>query len=268
MLTTTGWMLVGMGFTGAMALQIIGKALLRPLGLLGGIESFFAPAGGCASVLASQVAKAKKEVLLLTPSLQSKALLEALLGAAGKGVSVEILLPSGQEKSSAGEISALVGAGACPFLAQESRILSTVLLVDHKNLAVGSVNQSNPGEPGVLEHLHLWKGDANLNNKHRELISNHKMQARPLGSPRGLEPIGQPQQAPQQATQIFQYPMTSQPAGQTIPAGIDQNNPGALLAAAREAAGRGDQAMAAALLEAAKQANQRMQMNSGVRAAA
>ena len=105
-------------------------------------------------------------------------------------------------------------------------------------------------------------------NKRRELISNHNMQARPLGSPRGLEPIGQPQQAPQQATQIFQNPLTSQPAGQTIPAGIDQNNPGALLAAAREAAGRGDQAMAAALLEAAKQANQRMQMNSGVRAAA
>jgi len=50
-------------------------------------------------VLAAQICKAKKEVLLLAPSLQSKGVLEALVGAASRGVAVEVLLPQGAEKS-------------------------------------------------------------------------------------------------------------------------------------------------------------------------
>ena len=269
MLTPTGWMLVGVGASGALMAQFLGKMALKPLGFFAGQESYFAPAGGCATVLAAQICKAKKEVLLLAPSLQSKGILEALVGAAGRGVAVEVLLPQGAEKSSGSEIQALVGAGGCPYIGQESRVMSTVLLVDHRILAAGSVNQNNPGEPGVIEHLHVWKGNNDLNNKHRELISNHKSQARPLGEPKGMS-------APAQAASTSPAPAAySAPAAQPahspipgLPPGIDPNNPGQLLQAAREAAGRGDQTTAAALLEAAKQANQRLQTAGGVRVSA
>ncbi len=265
MLTPTGWMLVGVGASGAYMAQFLGKLALKPLGFFKSQETYFAPAGGCATVLAAQVCKAKKEVLLLTPSLQSKGLMEALVGAAGRGVAVEVLLPQGAEKTSAAEIQALVGAGGCPYIGQESRVMSTVLLVDHSILAAGSVNQNNPGEPGVIEHLHVWKGNADLNNKHRELISNHKGQARALGEPKAAAAAPA---APAPAAQPSLSPQSAQPSIPGLPAGIDPNNPGALLQAAREAAGRGDQNTAAALLEAAKQANQRMQVAGGVRVSA
>lgn len=267
MLTPTGWMLVGVGASGAYMAQFLGKMALKPLGLFAGQESYFAPAGGCATVLAAQICKAKKEVLLLAPSLQSKGLLEALVGAAGRGVAVEVLLPQGAEKSSGAEIQALVGAGGCPYIGQESRVMSTVLLVDHHILAAGSVNQNNPGEPGVIEHLHVWKGNNDLNNKHRELITNHKSQARPLGEPKAAAAPA-PAPAPAPAAYNAPSPQVSHAAIPGLPPGIDPNNPGQLLQAAREAAGRGDQTTAAALLEAAKQANQRLQTAGGVRVSA
>lgn len=265
MLTPTGWMLVGVGATGFFMAQFLGKLALKPLGFFNGQENYFAPAGGCATVLAAQICKAKKEVLLLAPSLQSKGLLEALVGAAGRGVAVEVLLPQGAEKTSGAEIQALIGSGGCPYIGQESRFMSTMLLVDHKILAVGGVNQNNPGEPGVIEHLHVWKGNADLNSKHRELITNHKGQARPLAEPKAIAP---PKTAAAPAAQNTPFTQPAQSSIPGLPPGINPNDPGALLQAAREAAGRGDQASAAALLEAAKQANQRIQMPAGVRVSA
>lgn len=265
MLTPIGWMLVGVGATGSLVIQFLGKMALKPLGLFGGQESYFAPSGGCANILSTQVGKAKREVLLLTPTLQSKGLMEALAGAAGRGVAVEVLLPNGAEKTSGNEIQALLSVGGMPYIAQESRVMSTILLVDHHILAVGSVNQNNPGEPGVIEHLHVWKGNADLNNKHREFISNHKGQAKPLGEAKPAVPLAKPAAPAVQAPQPSQSAQVSIPG---LPPGVDPNNPGALLQAAREAAGRGDQAAAAALLEAAKQANQRMQVSNGVRVSA
>lgn len=284
MLSTTGWMLVATGFTGALSFRFALGLLGRKLGLGATTKVHLAPAGGVSNVLAGLIGKARREVLMILPAPRSRALVEALINASKRGALVELLIDPAAPKVCPGECEMLRQAGATLlFDPEHAPVVGTHLLVDHKTLAIGAARSGAHGDPDGIDNLTVLTGQADEANHFRDFFSTHKGHAQNLftaaagASQQAQAPIQQvpaPQASPV-AQQVFAPPPAA-PAPQPAPAQITINphDPRSLLEAARDAAARGDQNRAAAYLEAAKNADKRLQeaaaaqASSGIRASA
>ena len=289
MLSTTGWMLVATGFTGALSFRFALGLLGKKLGLGATTKVHLAPAGGVSNVLAGLIGKARREVLMILPAPRSRALVEALVNASKRGALVELLIDPAAPKVCPGECEMLRQAGATLlFDPEHAPVVGTHLLVDHKTLAIGAARSGAHGDPDGIDNLTVLTGQADEANQFRDFFSTHKGHAQNLfaapaaASQQPQAPIQQmpvqqaaaPQPSPA-AQQVF-APPPSAPAPQPAPTQmtINPHDPRSLLEAARDAAARGDQNRAAAYLEAAKNADKRLQeaalaqANSGIRASA
>lgn len=277
MLSTTGWMLVATGFTGALSLRFALGILGRKLGLGATTQAHLAPAGGVPSVLAGLISKARREVLMVLPAPRSRLLVDALASASKRGALVEILIDPAAPKVCPGECEVLRQSGVTLMVDPDhAPVVGTQLLVDHKILALGAARSGAHGDPDGIDNLTVLSGQAEAANQFRDFFSTHKGHAHKLSgsnnSSQAQAPVSQAAMAPQQG---YSHPPTA-PAHQPAPAAqpaisqqatapspaqavINPNDPKSLLDAAREAAARGDQNRAAAYLEAAKNADRRLQ---------
>ena len=286
MLSTTGWMLVATGFTGAMTLRFALGLLGKKLGLGATTKVHLAPAGGVSSVLAGLIGKARREVLMILPAPRSRSLVEALINASKRGALVELLIDPAAPKVCPGECEMLRQAGVTLlFDPEHAPVVGTHLLVDHKTLAIGAARSGAHGDPDGIDNMTVLTGQAEEANQFRDFFSTHKGHAQNLFAPPSAAP------APPQQAAIQQAPIQQAPAPQPAPVAqqsfapaapapqpaptqtvINPNDPRSLLEAAREAAARGDQNRAAAYLEAAKNADKRLQeaaqANAGMRVSA
>jgi outer membrane biosynthesis protein TonB len=154
------------------------------------------------------------------------------------------------------------------FDPDHSPIVGTQALIDHKTVALGAIRSGAPGEPDGLDNLTVLKGQPEEVNQFRDFFTTHKGHAQNLfapaaqqtpAAPKPTAPVVQPQAPAQTQPQIIQQPISQPQAPPAQQATINPNDPASLLQAAREAAARGDQNRAAAYLEAAKNADRRMQ---------
>lgn len=282
MLSTTGWMLVATGFTGALSVRFAFDLLAKKAGFGSKTSIHLAPTGGTSALLAGMIAKARKEVLMIIPAPRARQVVESLINACKKGVHVELLIDPAAPKVCPGECEMLRQAGATLlFDPEHSPIVGTQALVDHKTVVLGAIRSGAPGEPDGLDNLTVLTGQPDEVNQFRDFFTKHKGHAQNLfapavQAPAAAKPVAAApaQQAPVASQpQIIQQPVV-QPQAQAAPAvtqtTINPNDPASLLQAAREAAARGDQNRAAAYLEAAKNADRRMQEASaaGVRISA
>jgi hypothetical protein len=285
MLSITGWMLVATGFTGALSARFVFDLLAKKAGFGSKTSIHLAPAGGASSVLAGLIAKARKEVLMIIPAPRARQVVESLINACKKGVHVELLIDPAAPKVCPGECEMLRQAGATLlFDPEHSPIVGTQLLIDHKTVALGAIRSGAPGEPDGLDNLTVLKGQPEEVNQFRDFFTTHKGHAQNLFAPAALAaaqapaapkpaaPVPQPQASVQTHPQTIQQPISQAQTPPVTQATINPNDPASLLQAAREAAARGDQNRAAAYLEAAKNADRRMQeaaaAASGVRMSA
>lgn len=269
MLSITGWMLVATGFTGALSARFVFDLLAKKAGFGSKTSIHLAPAGGTSSVLAGLIAKARKEVLLIIPAPRARQVVESLINACKKGVHVELLIDPAAPKVCPGECEMLRQAGATLlFDPDHSPIVGTQALIDHKTVALGAIRSGAPGEPDGLDNLTVLKGQPEEVNQFRDFFTTHKGHAQNLfapaaqqapAAPKPTAPVVQPQAPAQNQPQIIQQPISQPQAPPAQQATINPNDPASLLQAAREAAARGDQNRAAAYLEAAKNADRRMQ---------
>src|SRR5438094_154292 len=101
------WMLIGVGFTGAMTLIYAYRAAIRNLGWHRSIESYFSPKGGCADAVVRQLNRARREVLMQAYSFTCPAIAAALISARKRGVAVTILLDHSNEAETYSELKDL-----------------------------------------------------------------------------------------------------------------------------------------------------------------
>jgi hypothetical protein len=279
MFSTTGWMLVATGFTGALTLRFALGIAAKKLGLGAGTTVHLAPPGGVSSVLCGLISKARREVLMVLPAPRSKPLVEALISASKRGALVELLIDPAAPKVCPGECEMLRQAGAALYFDPEhAPVVGTHLLVDHNVLAVGAARSGAQGDPDGIDNMTVLSGQAEQANQFRDFFTVHKGHAQNLfASPATTQqtPQTQPQQSVPQPVAIPQ-PQPAPAIAQSAPTQpmINPNDPRSLLEAAREAAARGDQNRAAAYLEAAKNADRRLQeaaaaqANAGIRVSA
>lgn len=285
MLSTTGWMLVATGFTGALSLRFALGALGKKIGLGATTKVHLAPAGGVSTVLAGLIGKARREVLMILPAPRSRPLVDALVNASKRGALVELLIDPAAPKVCPGECEMLRQAGVTLFFDPEhAPVVGTHLLVDHKTLAIGAARSGAHGDPDGIDNMTVLTGQADEANQFRDFFSTHKGHAQNLFASAGtvsqqpqapIQPAPAPHVPVPQPSTVAQQPVAQQPAAPQSPPTqtvINPNDPRSLLEAAREAAARGDQNRAAAYLEAAKNADRRLQeaaqANAGMRASA
>ena len=103
-LTILEWMLIGTGFTGALLLTLLLRALYRRLGNETILLSHFSPRGGCTDAIVREVNKARREILMQAYSFTCSSIAVALVAARARGVKVQIILDRANEKETYSEL--------------------------------------------------------------------------------------------------------------------------------------------------------------------
>src|SRR6267142_157983 len=85
------------GFTGALTLVFLFRALQRKFGRVQSIEVLFSPKGGCQEAVVRELKKARREVLVQAYSFTADPLTYGLVEAKKRGAQVDILLDKSNE---------------------------------------------------------------------------------------------------------------------------------------------------------------------------
>jgi len=169
------WILIGIGFTAAIALMIWLRVASRRLGLLPSFAVHFSPKGGCQDALIREVKRARREILVQAYSFTSEPLTAALVDAKKRGVHVEIVLDRSNEVERFSELNVLLDHGLAPLIdANHSIAHNKVMVIDRKVVATGSFNFTNQAEHENAENLLLIRGHPDLVKSYRENFLVHK----------------------------------------------------------------------------------------------
>jgi phosphatidylserine/phosphatidylglycerophosphate/cardiolipin synthase-like enzyme len=133
------WLLVGLGFMGALALWYTLRIIARNIGMMAHTSAHFTQKGDCTDAIVRAIRKAKSEILVQAHSFTCPAIAEALADARRRGVFVSILLDRGSEKQTYSELSDLPKKGLLPLVSsQHLRLHDQVLIVDRQTVITGS----------------------------------------------------------------------------------------------------------------------------------
>lgn len=158
-MTPLEWMLIGMGFTGALVLALFAQAAARRFGLVPSLASHFSPKGGCTEAIVREIRHAHKEILVLAYSFSCPAIAAALLAAQARGVRVKIVLDRANEKETYSELGVLEEQGLHVLVDSHHAIAhNKVMIIDRKTLITGSFNFTRQAELENAENLLIIKG--------------------------------------------------------------------------------------------------------------
>jgi phosphatidylserine/phosphatidylglycerophosphate/cardiolipin synthase-like enzyme len=133
------WLLVGLGFTGAMAFWFTLRIIARNVGLMSQTTAHFTQKGDCTDTIVKAIRRARSEILVQAHSFTCAAIADALADARRRGVLVTILLDRGSEKQTYSELKDLSQKGLLPFVSnQHQRLHDQVLVIDRRTVITGS----------------------------------------------------------------------------------------------------------------------------------
>lgn len=133
------WLLVGLGFTGALALWFTLRIIARNIGMLAHTSAHFTYKGDCTATIVRAIRKARREILVQAHSFTSPEIADALAQARKRGVFVSILLDRGAEKQTYAELKDLPQQGLLPLISsQHMRLHDQILIVDQQIVITGS----------------------------------------------------------------------------------------------------------------------------------
>jgi phosphatidylserine/phosphatidylglycerophosphate/cardiolipin synthase-like enzyme len=203
---TLMWIQIATGFTGALTLVFLFRHLMRKCGFVLDIQVFFSPKGGAQDAVVRELAKARREVLVMAYSFTADPLTFALVDAKKRGVAVEILLDHSNEKENYSDLHIFLEHGLEPRIDAEHAIAhNKIILIDRKTVITGSYNFTNQAENNNAENLLIIKGHPDLPSLYRATFLQHKAHCRPAQIKEGEAKdrfhshAGQPTGAPHKA---------------------------------------------------------------------
>jgi phosphatidylserine/phosphatidylglycerophosphate/cardiolipin synthase-like enzyme len=174
------WILIGIGFTGALALVIWLRVASRRLGLLPAFTVYFSPKGGCQDALVRELKRARREILVQAYSFTSEPLTNALVEAKKRGVHVEVLLDRSNEVERYSELHVLLEHGLAPLIDANHNIAhNKIMIIDRKTVATGSFNFTHQAEHENAENLLLIRAHPDLLKAYRDNFLAHKAHCKP-----------------------------------------------------------------------------------------
>lgn len=162
------WMLIGVGFTGALTLLHLYRSAIRRLRWIPSVECYFSPKGGCAEAVVRQVNKARHEILMQAYSFTCPEIAAALVAARKRGVGVTILLDQSNEAEIYSELKDLEQHGLKPLIDASHAIAhNKIMIIDGRTLITGSFNFTRQADHQNAENLLIF-------HHHSELIARYK----------------------------------------------------------------------------------------------
>jgi len=175
----TMWIFIATGFSGALTLVFVFRLLYHKFATPLSIQSRFSPKGGVTDVVVAELARARREVLVLAYSFTSQPIAKALVDAKMRGVHVEIVLDHSNETEAYSDLHFFLEQGVTPLIDANHAIAhNKVMIIDSATLLTGSFNFTNQAEHENAENLLVIKGHRELVKIYRDNFHVHKQHSR------------------------------------------------------------------------------------------
>jgi phosphatidylserine/phosphatidylglycerophosphate/cardiolipin synthase-like enzyme len=137
------------GLSGVGAPQHVGPAASED-----GISCYFSPDGGCTEAIVDEIEKAQHEIDVQAYSFTSKPIVEALIAAHRRGVSVTVVLDKSELKERGNKAEEVQRSGIRVFVDAIHKIAhNKIILIDGRTIITGSFNFTYQAENGNAENL-------------------------------------------------------------------------------------------------------------------
>jgi len=147
------------------------------------VAAHFSPRGGCTTVIVGELARARREILVQAYSFTCPDIAKALVAAAGRGVTVRVLLDRSNEAESYSELGDLAAHGIDVLIdAQHAIAHNKIMLIDGKTILTGSFNFTRQAEHENAENLVVLKGHPDLVARYRENFLAHRAHSQSPGA--------------------------------------------------------------------------------------
>lgn len=163
-LFATFWFLVSFAIAGtALYFFPIPEAYDKDFKYNGIIEVYFSPKGGITDVLTKMISLAKDTIRIQAYGFTSEPIVESLIGARKRKVSVQIILDKRSSSSEIKWIDRLVDAGAVVYLDGKHAIAhNKIMLVDDKDMFTGSFNFTKSAEEKNAENAEIYRNNPEM----------------------------------------------------------------------------------------------------------
>jgi phosphatidylserine/phosphatidylglycerophosphate/cardiolipin synthase-like enzyme len=137
------------------------------------IDVCFSPGGGCESHIVEEIGKAEKQINVQIYIFTSKSISDALIKAKKRGVKVQVILDSGQEKQTYGRWPVLRRDGVDIRFDGEHEVANNkVIIIDENTVITGSYNFTKAAEEKNAENILIIR-DADVAAKYLENYKKH-----------------------------------------------------------------------------------------------
>jgi phosphatidylserine/phosphatidylglycerophosphate/cardiolipin synthase-like enzyme len=177
---STTWLLsVSLALTGCAAAGVADRA---PSAQGPVCAVYFSPRGGCTERVVEALRQARRQVLVQAYSFTSQPIAQALIEAARRGVSVDVILDKSQRTERHTEADELVGAGV-PVEVDAAHAIAhnKVMVIDGETVITGSFNFTTSAEERNAENLLVIR-DRALAAQYASNWRTHRTHARPFGA--------------------------------------------------------------------------------------
>jgi phosphatidylserine/phosphatidylglycerophosphate/cardiolipin synthase-like enzyme len=173
------WVLVAMGFTGAMTVHYFWKTLVHWFSTPATTRVHFSPKGGCTEAIVAELQRARWEILVQAYSFTADAITDALIAAHKRGVRVDIVLDHSNEKEPHTDLPRMLQNGLRPLIDDRHAIAhNKIMVIDGRTIITGSFNFTNQAEHENAENMLILKGQPDLAKQYQANFQVHKGHAR------------------------------------------------------------------------------------------
>lgn len=139
------------------------------------IDVLFSPDGGCEDRIIEEIDGAKKAIRVQMYFFTSKPIADALIDARKRGVKVEVILDSSQEKMTYGRFRVLRRAGISVYFdGDHATANNKIMLIDRRTVITGSYNFTKAAEEKNAENVLILKGDADVLDHYLDNFRTHR----------------------------------------------------------------------------------------------
>jgi len=219
-------LLLATGLTGAFTLRFVWRMLCLLFVTPPSVTVHLATGTGSLDPLRSALKRARREILVLARSFSARPIAQALIDAKMRGLSVDLLLDAACERDRSSDVSYFLDQGFQPRVsAAEVLGPEVMLLIDGRTLLTGGF--ASPPEEGDDSTVNLMeiKGHPEVFKLYRQLVEDHRSEARSAQKPQPAQPALKVHSTPAERTpaapapQPFARPTPApQPAARTVPA--------------------------------------------------
>lgn len=122
---------------------------------------YFSPKGGCTEAIVSEINRAKSEILVQAYSFTSNKIVNALVNAHTRGISIQIILDKSQRTARQSAAAYTSQSGIPTFIDRAHAIAhNKVMIIDKLTVITGSFNFTKAAEESNAENLLIVRSSA------------------------------------------------------------------------------------------------------------